>query len=239
MAGLVRQALMEKIRGRLDEEDLGVFRNHAAAYMRGDTDAHSYYAVVDSLGLGPLVPEMAALLPDAGKRAELLSLHGAAAASPSDAAAAAIHASQNASWQCSRCSLINGPAAGSSCEACGSRRPRQVDSNGTAAADAFPALGAAVGAADGPETVGGGTKGAKKGKKVSKFERLRLTGGDPGALAGWLNTSGGTKTKPQNVWTQGRPAVAGGGGTQARGQWAAKDKLANEWRTIIDAWDKK
>lgn len=229
----VWQALMEKIRGRLDAEDLTTFRSHAAAYMRGDTDAHSYYAVVDSLGLGPLVPEMAALLPDAGKRAELLSLHGAAAASPSDAAAAAVHASQNASWQCARCSLINGPAAGSSCEACGSRRPWQADSNGAAAGDDFPAFGSS--AAGEPEAA----KGPKKGKKVSKFERLRLTGGDPEATAAWLNTSGGTKTKPQNMWTQGRPAVVGGGGSQPRGQWAAKDKLAHEWRNINDAWDKK
>ncbi|EIE25131.1 hypothetical protein COCSUDRAFT_46598 [Coccomyxa subellipsoidea C-169] len=227
------KALMEKIRGRLDAEDLTTFRSHAAAYMRGDTDAHSYYAVVDSLGLGPLVPEMAALLPDAGKRAELLSLHGAAAASPSDAAAAAVHASQNASWQCARCSLINGPAAGSSCEACGSRRPWQADSNGAAAGDDFPAFGSS--AAGEPEAA----KGPKKGKKVSKFERLRLTGGDPEATAAWLNTSGGTKTKPQNMWTQGRPAVVGGGGSQPRGQWAAKDKLAHEWRNINDAWDKK
>ena len=231
---------MEKIRGQVDEEDLGTFRNHASAYMRGDTDAHSYYAVVDSLGLAPLVPEMAALFPDPCKRAELLSLHSAAAASPSDAAAAAVQASQNASWQCSRCSLINGPAAGSTCEACGSKRPRRADSNGAAAADDFPALGAALGPANGAEaSAAAGAKGPKKGKKVSKFERLRLTGGDPEATAAWLDTSGGTKTKPQNVWTQGRPAVAGGGGTQARGQWAAKDKLAHEWRTINDAWDKK
>ena len=122
----VPQALMERIRGQLDEEDLGTFRSHAAAYMRGDTDAESYYVTVASLGLASLVPDMAALLPDPLKRGELLSLHSAAAASPSDAAAAAVHASQNASWQCQRCSLINGPAAGSSCEACGSRQALSI-----------------------------------------------------------------------------------------------------------------
>ncbi|CAL8461904.1 g1435 [Coccomyxa elongata] len=245
------KALMERIRGQLNEEDLGTFRSHAAAYMRGDRDAESYYMVVASLGLASLVPDMAALLPDPLKRGELLSLHSAAAPSPSEAAAAVVHASQNASWQCQRCSLINGPAAGSSCEACGSRRTKQpADSSGAGAsmsaaaavAGDFPALGAANGLAygHGAGSSGNQVSGAgKKAKKVPKFERLRLTGGDPAATAAWLDTSGGTKTKPQNVWTQGRPAVAGGGGTQPRGSWAAKDKLAREWRGINDAWDKK
>lgn len=235
---------MEKVRARLDSAELDTFRIHAAAYMRGDTDAQSYYAVVASLGLGPLVPEMAALLPDGHKRAELLSLHVAAATSPAGAAAAAMAAQQSASWQCPRCSLINGPAAAASCEACGSRRPKLADVNGAQppssagapSSDAFPALGPAANGAS--SSSGGGEKG-KKGKKVPKFERLRLTGGDPEATAAWLNTSGGTRTKPQNVWTQGRPAVAGGGGSQPRGQWSKEGKLANEWRQINNAWDKK
>ncbi len=130
------------------------------------------------------------------------------------------------------------------------RTKQQADSSGpgasmsaaAAAAGDFPALGAANGSAYGHGAGSSGNQAGgagKKAKKVPKFERLRLTGGDPAATAAWLDSSGGTKTKPQNVWTQGRPAVAGGGGTQPRGSWAAKDKLAKEWRGINDAWDKK
>ena len=115
-------------------------------------------------------------------------------------------------------------------------------SGAAAAAGDFPALRAANGLANGHGAGNSGDQASgagKKAKKVPKFERLRLTGGDPAATAAWLDTSGGTKTKPQNVWTQGRPAVAGGGGPQPRGSWAAKDKLAKEWRGINDAWDKE
>lgn len=78
--------------------------------------------------------------------------------------------------------------------------------------------------------------------QVSKFERLRLTGGDPEATLAWIDTEGGRKapTNPQNAWTQGKPAVAPGGGQQAsKGQWSKQGKLANEMRTIQDAWSKK
>lgn len=78
--------------------------------------------------------------------------------------------------------------------------------------------------------------------QVSKFERLRLTGGDPEATLSWIDTEGGRKppTNPQNAWTQGVPAVsAGGGGSQLRGQWSKQGKLGHEWRTVQDAWSKK
>ena len=78
--------------------------------------------------------------------------------------------------------------------------------------------------------------------QVSKFERLRLTGGDPEATLAWMDTEGGRKppTNPQNVWTQGRPAgSAGPGGSQPRGQWSKQGKLAHEWKTIQDAWSHK
>ncbi len=78
--------------------------------------------------------------------------------------------------------------------------------------------------------------------QVSKFERLRLTGGDPEAILAWMDTEGGRKapTNPQNAWTQGRPAVsASAGGSQPRGQWSKQGKLAHEWKTIQDAWSQK
>ena len=56
-----------------------------------------------SLGLGAMVPEMAALLPDEDRRAELLSAHSAVQESDLAADAAAAHAMQFGSWQCNRC----------------------------------------------------------------------------------------------------------------------------------------
>ena len=78
--------------------------------------------------------------------------------------------------------------------------------------------------------------------QVSKFERLRLTGGDPEATLAWMDTEGGRKppTNPQNAWTQGKPAgSAGPSAGQARGQWSKQGKLAHEWKTIQDAWSQK
>ena len=74
--------------------------------------------------------------------------------------------------------------------------------------------------------------------QAPKFERLRLTGGNPEATLAWVDTEGGRKppTNPQNAWTQGRPAMASGGGwSQPRGQWSKQGKLAHEKRTIQDA----
>ena len=76
---------------------------------------------------------------------------------------------------------------------------------------------------------------------MSKFERLRLTGGDPEATLAWMDTEGGRKppTNPQNQWTQGRPAVSAALGSQPKGQWSRQGKLAHEIKTVQDAWSKK
>ncbi|CAK0783675.1 hypothetical protein CVIRNUC_006874 [Coccomyxa viridis] len=238
------KALMKRIKTQLSEEQLDQFRAEASSFLQGGIGASAYHELVVSLGLGSLVPEMAALLPDPDRRAELLSVHSAAQQAEQDLAAdaAAAHAMQFGSWQCSRCSLINGPDT-RSCEACNTRRPQGVkpsSSNSSAEpaepsaadGDGFPSLSSAPSDAKQP----------KKGKKVSKFERLRLTGGDPEATLSWIDTEGGRKppTNPQNAWTQGAPAVnAGGGGSQPRGQWSKQGKLGHEWRTVQDAWSKK
>ena len=52
----------------MDQAGLDAFRREAAAYMRGETDAATYCGTVASLGLGSLVPDMAALLPDPRQR---------------------------------------------------------------------------------------------------------------------------------------------------------------------------
>jgi hypothetical protein len=237
------QELLQKIRTRLDEDGLNAFRREAAAYMRGSVDAASYYAAVSSLGLSSLVPEMAALLPDPDKRAQLLSMHSAAESSAADAAAVS-RAARFGSWQCSRCGLVNGPSARLACEGCQARKPRVSETDNetqheqrseASSSEDFPALNGASASEDGSRA----KVGVKRNKKVPKFERLRLTGGDPQATAAFLETKGGTVVKPQNAWTQGRPALAGGGAANPRGQWAKQGKLASEWRNINGAWDKK
>jgi hypothetical protein len=138
-------------------------------------------------------------------------------------------------------------AAASACEGCTSQRAPAGDplpghpandatSASAAAAEDFPALNG--GTSSSAQQDG---KGGKKNKKVPKFERLRLTGGDPAATLNFLETGGGTRVKPQNAWTQGCPAVSrgGGGSAQPRGQWAQQGKVATEWRNINDSRSKK
>lgn len=98
------QALLKKIKAQLSEEQLHSFRREASSFLQGTTDAQSYLRLVVSLGLGSMVPEMAALLPDEDRRAELLSAHSAAQRAEHDLAAdaAAAHAMQFGSWQCNR-----------------------------------------------------------------------------------------------------------------------------------------
>jgi hypothetical protein len=188
---------MERIRERVDGAGLDAFRREAAGFMRGDTDVLAYYGTVASLGLAPLVPDMAALLPDPGKAAALLSVHDAAKTGALDGAA-------------------------------------------SSGADGFPALEGGSGSGRGALEKGP-SAGKKGAKKVPKFERLRLTGGNPAATEAWMSTGGGTRapaTRPQNAWTQGQPAVGGGGAAQPRGQWRQQGKLAMEWGGINAAWDK-
>ena len=101
------QALLKQIKAQLSEEQLTDFRREASNFLQGDIDAPSYHELVVSLGLGAMVPEMAALLPDEDRRAELLSAHSAAQQAERNLAgdAAAAHAMQFGSWTCNRCNL--------------------------------------------------------------------------------------------------------------------------------------
>ena len=99
------QALLKKVKAQLSEEQLDEFRREASNFLQGGTDGPSYYSLVVSLGLGAMVPEMAALLPHEDRRAELLSAHSAAQQFGQAADAAAAHAMQFGSWQCNRCCL--------------------------------------------------------------------------------------------------------------------------------------
>ena len=98
---------MKKIKAQLSEEQLDQFRAEASKFLVGFTGASAYHGLVVSLGLGSMVPEMAALLPDPERRAQLLSVHSTAQQAEQDLAvdAAAAHAMQFGSWQCSRCYL--------------------------------------------------------------------------------------------------------------------------------------
>lgn len=75
--GIVMQVLIEKVKRQLDAKKFGEFRAEAVRFASGDLSAAEYHTYVASLGLAALVPEMASLLPDAMKRAELLSVHEA------------------------------------------------------------------------------------------------------------------------------------------------------------------
>lgn len=59
---------------------------------------------------------------------------------------------------------------------------------------------------------------------------LPPTGGDAVATQNWLDTAGGQRSKPQNVWTQKQP--------DKPSQWA-NGNLTQKDRAIIDAWAKK
>ena len=124
------QAFLRKVKAQLSEEQLDEFRREASNFLQGATDGPSYYRLVVSLGLGAMVPEMAALLPDEDRRAELLSAHSAAQESDLAADAAAAHAMQFGSWQCNRCGLIFSITACnifSSSPTCGSCRSESKD----------------------------------------------------------------------------------------------------------------
>ncbi|KAK9834275.1 hypothetical protein WJX81_002678 [Elliptochloris bilobata] len=217
-ARAANKALMDKVRARVGEAGEASLRCEAARYVHGESSASAYHAHAVLLGLASLVPEMAALLPNAGRREGLLEEHrrhfaaaepagGGRWVPPEAAEAAAAHAAANASWRCSACTLVNGPG------------------------EEGPGAGGS----------GAGAERGKKVRKVPKFERLRLTGGDPEATRTWLDTDGGTRVHPQNVWTQARPssltAAAPPGGL--RGQWSKPGRLATELVAVKGAWDKQ
>ena len=75
------QILIEKVKRQLDARRFAEFRQEAAKFLHGEINAEAYHQHVCALGLYSLVPEMASLLPDPMKRAELLSVHEASSSS--------------------------------------------------------------------------------------------------------------------------------------------------------------
>ena len=59
----------------LDEELLAEFKVQSGRFASGQLTSSGYHSFAVSLGLASLIPEIAALLPDAAKRAELLAEH--------------------------------------------------------------------------------------------------------------------------------------------------------------------
>ena len=66
---------MERVRQRLDADKFAVFKQQAGQFTRGGLSPPDFHAKLVTLGLAGLVPDMAALLPDASKRASLLAVH--------------------------------------------------------------------------------------------------------------------------------------------------------------------
>ena len=58
------QALLERVRQKLDADSFVVFKQQTGNFARGTLDAPEFHASLVSLGLTGLVPDMAALLPD-------------------------------------------------------------------------------------------------------------------------------------------------------------------------------
>ena len=59
---------------------------------------------------------------------------------------------------------------------------------------------------------------------------LLAAGGDALATQNWLDTAGGQRSKPQNVWTQKQP--------ERPSQWADGNLIQKD-RAVKDAWAKK
>eukprot|EP00884_Botryococcus_braunii_P010308 jgi/Botrbrau1/19279/Bobra.0073s0026.2 len=241
--------LLDKVKARLDSDAFAAFRADAGAFYKGDLSAEDFHYHIVQAGLATLVPEIVSLLPDTKRQERLLHIHrttfleqGGCPSSrfvPPEAVAAALqHVGEKATWECRLCTLINGPNE-DRCEACGANRDLSDEAGPSSAAvsvPATPAADAALLAAD---------KGKGKKKKVSKFERLRLTGGNGDATQAWLDTVGGTRppSKPLNAWTQEHSLSAdanrSGRANASPGVWSKPGKLAGELRTIQSAWSKK
>jgi hypothetical protein len=151
-------ALVRRVRDALPlvtrDEDFERFRALSAAFRDGTVPASLYYDDVAALGLAPLLPELAALLPDAGKRAALLAAaqqarasapagHSGAAGNAAAAARVAAMppaalAARRIPWQCGACTLQNA-AHLDACAACGGARRRDDAENGNPLAAALEA----------------------------------------------------------------------------------------------------
>lgn len=72
------QAVIDKVRQRVSPEDFIHFKQQSGLFMRGEANAQAFHSQVVSLGLAALLPDLAALCPDATKRTDLLEVHRAA-----------------------------------------------------------------------------------------------------------------------------------------------------------------
>ena len=69
------QAVIDKVRQRVSPEDFIHFKQQSGLFMRGEASAQAFHIQVVSLGLAALLPDLAALCPDATKRTDLLEVH--------------------------------------------------------------------------------------------------------------------------------------------------------------------
>lgn len=69
------QAVIDKVRQRVSPEDFAHFKQQSGLFMRGEASAQAFHSQVVSLGLAALLPDLAALCPDATKRTDLLEVH--------------------------------------------------------------------------------------------------------------------------------------------------------------------
>ena len=163
---------------------------------------------------------------------------------PEAAAAAADQAERQSIWACSTCTLMNAGTA-ATCKACAQPRPSatqpQAQQNGS------PPLSAGDCAA---ASASSSTADKYKKKKVPKFERLRVTGGDGHATQDWLEANGAVPVRPQNAWTHNRaPAdvvarpsvpVSSPRPPPVSNRWAAQPgKLAHQVGAVQQAWAKQ
>ncbi|KAF8068299.1 GLG1 [Scenedesmus sp. PABB004] len=187
------RALIERCRAQLSEREFATFREQSGAYMQGGVSAGAYHKRVVQLGLLALVPQLAALCPDAERRAALLGAHrtylerehaaldaapgGRGWVPPEAAIAALAEVEVKGSWGCERCTLVNAPSS-RACEVCSAPRPA-----GGASAAPAPAAAAGGGAAAAarPSQWGGAAAAPPAGGGGARRRRRR--GGGGGAAA--------------------------------------------------------
>lgn len=163
---------------------------------------------------------------------------------PEAAAAAVAEAERQSIWSCSACTLVNASNA-ATCHACGAVRQPADSSQGR------HGEGVDLAAADrqGPSTPTS-ANGKGKQKKLPKFERLRVTGGDAHATQQWLEASGAVPVRPQNAWTQKRTPSEFVGRSSGpvdapqqppvKNRWAASPgQFAHQARATQDAWARR
>jgi hypothetical protein len=227
-------ALVRRVRDMLPmvtrDEDFGRFRELSAAFRDGTLSAHRYVADVAALGLASVLPELAQLLPDAGKRADLLAAvaasrsgygggGGAAAAAMAQRARAAAAPPPPAAllrrrpWACGACTLENSGDV-STCGACGgARRPDETEAGSALAAALEAAMlsGGKPGKSKGKGKGGGGGGGSSLMPAAQPLRsQLSNDAGPtvpsfpplpPAPAPPARYLAGGARAHPQNVWT--------------------------------------